>query len=411
MKNSLFPRIVLSQIEKFIKTKDIVVLHGARQVGKTSLLQYLIQQIKNQGQKTYYIDLEHLHFLELLENGVEACINHLKQQGFKLKTNKVYLFIDEIQYLKNPSNFLKLMHDHHSYIKLIISGSSSFEIKNKFQDSLVGRTVNFEIFPLSFEEFLIFKKQNIDLKKTIDTITQTKLKTLFQEYALFGGYPKIVLHNSIEVKEKYLQQIIDTYVRKDIKDLANIKDILKFNKLLQVLAAQSGCLLNIKELANTVGIHKNTIENYLFLLENTYIIKRIYPYANNIRSELFKTPKIFFYDTGLMHMLKFKNLPHVLEGQTFETSIFAELVKYFGLKNINYWRTQDKKEIDFILYTKNNKIIPIEAKLNANNLKKTALNYFIKKYKLNNWYCVSPENQGKSKYYLYPWELKKFYNN
>jgi len=402
MLNQIFPRDILPKIKKYLQTDDIIVLHGARQVGKTSILRYLINELEQKHQKTFYIDLENLQYLELLNSGPQNLIDHLQQQGFNL-TKTLFLMIDEIQYLANPSNFLKIIHDHYPQIKLIVSGSSSFEIKSKFKDSLVGRTINFEIYPLSFSEFLNFHKLKIDLKKTIDSLTTQDLKKFYTEYIFFGGYPKIILTADYTVKADYLQQIIDTYIRKDIKDFANIKDILKFNKLLQVLADQSGKLLNVTELANTVGIVKKTIEHYLFILENTYIIKLVYPYAKNIRSELFKTPKIFFYDTGLMHILKHKTIPKVITGESFETSIFSELIKNFKKENLNYWRTQDKKEIDFII--NENEPIPLEIKLNAVQIKMTALNYFLKKYNLKKWFCVSMEIQNKSKNFLFPWEI------
>ena len=127
---------------------------------------------------------------------------------------KVFVFIDEIQYLKDPSSFLKLIADHQKGIKLIVSGSSSFAIKTKFKDSLAGRTVNFEIFNLSFREFLLFKKYPFEEGKVYTTKKIDELRGLFREYVLFGGYPRIVLTPETERKEKYLQQIIDTYVKK-----------------------------------------------------------------------------------------------------------------------------------------------------------------------------------------------------
>ena len=235
-----------------------------------------------------------------------------------------------------------------------------------------------------------------------------ELKILYREFIIFGGYPKIVLTDDVEKKEKYLQQIIDTYIKSDIRDLANIKHIEKFNKLLSVMAQQSGQMLNVSELANTSRLSRQTVEDYLFILEQTYIIKQVNPFSGNLRSELFKTPKIFFYDTGLMNMLSKKYLPTAIDGQTFETSVFSELNKIFGSRNINYWRTMDKKEIDFIL-TLRDKLIPIEVKINASRLKLTPLKYFSQKYNISNSYCVSiegelPNNTLQLKR-IFPWDF------
>lgn len=412
MEEKLYKRIIFDEISKYFLTNEIIVLHGARQVGKTHLLYFINEHLKKEGLITYYIDLEDSRFLKILDAGVNEFLKHLEEEGFSIDLlkpdEKIFVLIDEIQYLKNPSSFLKLIADHHNKIKLIISGSSSFSIKSKFKDSLVGRTVNFEIFPLSFEEFLEFKeyKINPEILKN-GNLTDKKieeLKIFFKEYALYGGYPKIVLAKEIEIKEKYLQQIIDTYIKKDIGDLAKIKEIEKFNKLTEVLASQSGQMLDVSELSNTCRLSKQTVQNYLFILENTYIIKLVKPYFKNIRSELFKTPKIFFYDTGLAQMLWLKQLQKEIIGSVFETAVFGELVKKYGSENVFYWRTADKKEIDFILKT-GKEILPIEAKLNFEQFDKTAIAYFRDKYKIKNYIVSGLKGEIKSDNFHYPWSL------
>jgi hypothetical protein len=221
---------------------------------------------------------------------------------------------------------------------------------------------------------------------------------------LFGGYPKIALTDETELKEKRLQQIIDTYVKKDIKELANIDNVENFNKLLEILAAQSGQLANIKELAATCKLSVPTIEKYLFILEETYIIKLVRPYSGNIRSEISKMPKIFFYDSGLMQMLWLKSLQKEIIGNVFETSVFSELVKRYKRENIYYWRTKDKKEIDFIIKDKN-KIIPMEVKINFKNASLSAIRYFMENYKLNDYRVIGLDDRENKKGYVYPWEL------
>ncbi len=401
----IYKRQIINEIIKFINEDEIIVLHGARQVGKTHILYWLQNYLKEQGEDVFYIDLEDSRNKKILDLGVEEFIDLLKEEGLSLaKDKKTYVFIDEIQYLKTPSEFLKLIADHHKNIKLVVSGSSSFEIKNKFKDSLVGRTIAFEIFNLSFVEFLTFRDVVYIKENKLTSKKTQELYLMYREYVLFGGYPKIALTRSVEMKEKRLQQIIDTYVRKDIREFANIDNIEVFNKMLEILASQSGQILNITELSNICNISKQTVKKYLFILEETYILKLVRPYHTNLRNEISKTPKIFFYDTGLMQILWLKTLQKEIIGNVFETSIFVELVKKFGKNNIYYWRTKDKKEIDFILKKKKN-ILPIEAKLNFKKGNLKALKYFIEKYNIKNYKVVSLDGDKKTETDTYPWEL------
>jgi hypothetical protein len=382
--STIFNRSIINEITCFLYTDDIIVIHGARQVGKTSILILLQDLLQADDKQIVYIDLEDSRFVRILDKGVEEFIIHLEEQGFDLpgyikNGNKLYVLIDEIQYLANPSSFLKLLADHHRYLKIIVSGSSTFEMKSKFKDSLVGRTVNFEIFPLSFQEFLFFRGIPFVPAKSLTEKKIVELQSLYTEFALYGGYPKIVLTPDIRIKEKYLQQIIDTYIRKDIRDLAEIKYVSKFNNLLETLASQSGNLLNIAELSNTCALSREAIERYLFLLEQTYIIRLVRPFSRNIRSELYKTPKVYFYDTGLMQMLWLKRLQNKLMGPVFETSIFTELVKIYGREQVNFWRTQDKKEIDFIIRF-HEAYLPLETKLHFPRAIPAVLHTFVNTY-------------------------------
>jgi predicted AAA+ superfamily ATPase len=401
----LFRRTAIDEIDKYIATDEIIVLHGARQVGKTSILRLLQDQLRARGETTHFIDLEDSRYVRILDKGVDTFLEHLKEEGIASPAPeaKLFVFIDEIQYLADPSSFLKLVADHHRGIKLIVSGSSSFAIKSKFKDSLVGRTVDFEIYPLSFREFLLFNDYPFPEGKVTTQKKIDELRAKFREFVLYGGYPRIVLAAGTERKEKYLQQIIDTYVKKDIRDLANVKDIDKFNKLLEVLASQSGQMVNVREISNTTRITMPTIEKYLFALENTYVLKLVRPFSKNIRSELFKSPKVFFYDSGLMQMLWLKGLQKEVLGQVFETTVFAELVKRYGREAVFYWRTKDKKEIDFIMRKKDT-LMPIEAKLNFERFSPGAIRYFNSHYGIDHYRVTALNGIPKDRFQIYPWD-------
>ncbi len=396
MKEKIYSRKIVGDIIKYLDSKEIILIYGARQVGKTFLLKYLIENYIPKN--VFYLDLELSNLLELCNKGAENIFKYLVEKGAE-KEKKIFLIIDEIQYMDDPTKFLKIMHDHYPNVKLLVSGSSTFEIKKKFKESLAGRTVNFELYPLSFEEFLMFKGKNYKLSKENTVATNSELIDLAEEYIRFGGYPKIVLENSEEKKQVYLSQIINTYVRKDIRDIGNIRNISTFNKLLEVLASQSGKLLNVLEISNTLKISRETVLEYLDLLENTFIIKRITPFYKNLRSELSKNPKIFFLDTGMMHLLWLKEFPRVVLGDAFETFVFLELMK--SNKEINFWRTTNKQEIDFII--KNKELHAVEVKYNFQNMNNSSLRFFSEKYKCKTTTIgLKGEKRGK-----YIWEFLK----
>lgn len=413
---TIFRRQVMDEIDHYLQTDEVIVLQGARQVGKTSILLYIQRQLQEQGQRVTYIDLEDSRFVAILDRGVSEFITYLREEG-QLVDNlvqqgkKLFVMIDEIQYLDNPSSFLKLIADHHRYLKLIVSGSSSFAMKNKFRDSLVGRTIHFEIFPLSFQETLLFRGINFQ-SGLPNTIKKTaELKALYQEYALFGGYPKVVLTPEVEMKERYLQQILDTYVRKDIHDLAEVRDVNRFNRLLEILASQSGNLLNLTELSNTCGLAFQTVERYLFLLEQTYVLRLVRPFSRNLRSEITKTPKIFFYDTGLMQTLWLKRLQKEVLGPVFETSLFAELIKCLGAEQVYYWRNTNKQEIDFIVRQPDH-LLALEAKLQFPRSIPTMLSNFAENTPLelplpasNEYFVIGLQGEPTTIHMRYPWQV------
>ncbi len=412
--NKLYKRKIIVPISKFLDSKEIIVLHGARQVGKTSIMLYLIDELKNKENNVFYFDLEISRYLELINSGFEALYEYLLAKGYK-KGEKASVFIDEIQYLTDPSGFLKLFHDNYGAdIKLIVSGFSSFEIKSKFKNSLAERTVNFEIWPLDFEEFLLFKNKEYNLSvKNQPVAIQKELAELYKEYATYGGYPQVIMTADVEKKEAYLSQIIDTYIKKDIRDLASIRNIEKFNKLIQTLAAQSGKLLNVLELANTVGLARKTIEEYLFLLENTYVVKLVRPYHKNLRSELFKTPKVYLIDHGIANLLVHKTFLRLnaTGGNIFETAVFSDLIKNYKKSAVYFWRTAAKQEVDFVIDLAG-KIIPIEVKLNVNSAKLNNLKLFIKEYGCGEGFVIflegdysAPKENIKL---IYPWEIINF---
>lgn len=399
----IYKRSIIDSLTPYIGDETIIVLYGARQVGKTHILFYLRTYLSERGKKIVYYDLEYPELLADLNKGASVFLSDLQGKGY-VPGEEIFVLIDEIQYLDHPSSFLKIVADHYKNIHLIVSGSSTFDIKSKFTDSLVGRSIAFEIFPLSFEEFLRFKETGYALPDVKSPSGILALIELYKEFIVFGGYPKVVLEGSQEKKKAYLLQMIDTYIRKDVRDLANVEDIKKFNSLLFVLASQSGQLLDMKALSSESGISFPTLQKYLAILEETFVIRLVTPYSKSPAVEISKNPKIFFYDSGLQSLLWLKNFQKTLLGNVFETNIFGELVKKFGRHVIHYWRTKTHQEIDFIVHT-DTVLLPLEVKINFQQFSAQAMKLFRKKYNVDHGNVIGLMGEKPSEIGLFPWEI------
>jgi len=400
----LITRQKLNEILEWLHGDRIILIVGSRQVGKTSMIFLIIQNLLNsQRDNIFYFDLEDFDILNLLDSGVNNFIKYLKSRGADLN-RKIYIFLDEVQYLKNPSKILKLLSDHYKNIKIIASGSSTLDIKRKFHDSLVGRKVVFEINTLRFDEFLLFKDRedlydilkNFNLRNFLDLkiseleqildIYMKEFESEFNEYVIFGGYPAVVLEKNIEKKKVLLNEIHSSYVRKDIGQLFSIENVSRFNDLVKFLSLQAGSLLNYNNLCSNLRTTYITLEKYLFILQNTFIIKLVRPWYTNKNKELVKMPKVYFYDSGLRNLIikNFQNLDlRVDTGFLVENYFFSSTNSIIrSYEDIKFWRTKSGNEVDFIVESDTG-IIPIEVKFqNAKvNSLPSGLNSFILNYK------------------------------
>lgn len=353
----MFKRKIIESILPVLYTHDVILFYWARQVWKTTLMEILQQDyIKN---RSCFIDLEDFNVLNILNQWPTIFIEYLKSAYNRKEDEDFTVFIDEIQYLDEPTSLLKYTHDHFKHIKLIVSGSSTLEIRQKFKDSLAWRLFKFDINPLNFEEFLVFKgKENLakQIWKNIEfDIINKELKFFYQEYLLFWGYPKIALTNWIDEKKRYLKQLYDSYIQKDIKDIWKIKDVETFNRCLKILASQIGNLVNLSEISGKIWISLALLKEWMFILENTFITKRVSPRSWNIRGELVKTPKLFFIDNWIRN---YCINDFSISWELFENSFFMYINNAHKAENIHYFRTKEKQEIDFILDD-----IPYELKL------------------------------------------------
>ena len=290
-----------------------------------------------------------------------------------------------MQYAANPSNFLKYLYDtYENKVKIIATGSSAFYINRDFKDSLAGRKKIFELYTLSFEEFLIFKgheKLISDLhelrkKPTYISLNKHLLQALFEEYLTFGGYPQVVLQKSNEDKKELLQELVNSYMRKDVLE-SNLKDELKFFQLTRILAAQSGDLVNQHNLGDHLKLSGGAIDNYLYLLRKCFHIHLLPPKHGNVIKEIVKMPKVYFNDLGMRNILlkQFDNLEERLDkGHLIENYVYTRLRDLKGLDSLYFWRTADGNEVDFIIEKDMDKGIAYEVKYSESQ-------YKISKYK------------------------------
>lgn len=394
---SLIKRDILPEIMKWIPKKEAIILVGSRQVGKTCLLYLLVQHLgekmKIAPEDIFYLDLERLDNLEMLNAGADNLMDFINEQS--PKNTKKYVFIDEIQYLDNPSNVLKILVDHYSdRIKLFATGSSALTIKKKFKDSLVGRKITFEVYSLNFREYLVFKKErrlgsilakydSLSYLKPMSDISHNKILNHYLEYSLFGGYPAVVLLNEYSEKKKYLEDIYTSYVRKDINAVFSLENITGFNRMVKLLALNIGNLINIQEVSKEVGLARQTVEKYFSILENTYICRFIQPYFTNKKKEIVKMSKVYFYDTGLRNRIinDFRKIEDRVDaGALMENTVFKNLLKRAETKeNIKFWRMKYGVEVDFIIDEE--RVVPIEVKIKETTTVPAGISSFLNSYK------------------------------
>jgi predicted AAA+ superfamily ATPase len=319
---------------------------------------------------------------------------------------RIFLLIDEIQYLDDPTNFLKFLYDEYEYnVKVVATGSSAFYIDTKFNDSLAGRKRIFQLYPLSFNEFLVFKRQEKITSEITYQVSEpsyvsdyaTNTYTLLLEYLTYGGYPAVVLEKDKEEKKWLLNELKNSYLRRDIIESGVDKEN-KFLMLVQILADQIGNLVNSKELGNTLGLDHKTVKRYLYILEKCFHIDLIKPFYRNLRKELTKMPKVYFNDIGLRNAIlgKFDNpMYRIDKGALLENFVYNQLrIKHNQAQNlgIKYWRTADGNEVDFIIEESFNTGYALEVKWNCKQFKPTKYKKFKTAYPDYELNCLDSKN-------------------
>ncbi len=340
-------REIQKHIEKqFFKGKAIVI-YGARQVGKTTLVKILQEKYN----KALYINCDEIDMRQALQDKTST---ELKS----LFGNNNLIIIDEAQRVKNIGLTIKLIVDNYPELQIIATGSSSFELSGEIKEPLTGRKYEFFLYPFSYKELL-------------QLYSKIEFKRLLELRIIYGMYPSIVDSNNVSE----LKLLADSYLYKDIFQYQNIKNSELLMRLLQALALQIGNEVSYNELASIVGVDKNTIISYINILEKAFIIFRLQPFSRNIRNELKKMRKIYFYDTGIRNaLINNLNLLSLRQdaGALFENFMIAERIKFNSNSQLNKnyycWRTHTQKEIDY-LEEFNGVIKAFEFKFNKQALK------------------------------------------
>ncbi|OQX54486.1 MAG: hypothetical protein B5M48_00750 [Candidatus Omnitrophica bacterium 4484_213] len=400
------------KIRKYLAKPEILAVIGARQSGKTTLLKEIFKSLKG----AVYIDFEDRDILKLFNNDIKSFYNLYAREA-------KYLFIDEFQYAKEGGQKLKYLYDTYK-TKIIISGSSALDLTHQAVKYLVGRIFLFHLFPFNFSEFiayrnsLLYKNIYLDIKKKIDEYLYNKRKSppivskevikevnkYYGEYAVFGGYPRVVLAKNTDEKITVLKNIYGTYFLREIRDILQLSSEEELQKLIKALSIQTGSMVVYKELGQIASLNYNNLIKHLNILEKTFVVKKILPFCKNKRIEIAKSPKVYFLDNGFRNVSinNFQKLEERIDrGNLNENFVAGQLLK--KEYNINYWRTRSDAEVDFVTEAKGRSIaIEVKSTLNSNKTSRALMN-FKEKYSPHKTIIVS-EN-----YFLFDRKKNNFF--
>ncbi|WP_051408454.1 ATP-binding protein [Sediminibacterium sp. C3] len=367
------PRIVQTQIESKIGQQKVILLYGTRRTGKTTIIEKVVQKYSKDAMLLHGEDMQISNILQ----------NRTISNYQKLTSGKKIIIIDEAQAIPEIGKILKLLIDTVKGITVIATGSSSFDLVNSAGEPLVGRNFEFYLFPIAQVEL-----------STIENFIETNQN--LEERLVYGSYPELWHLNTTQEKETYLKQMVNSYLLKDLLSFENIKGADILFKLLQMLAWQLGSQVSTVELASHLQINKATVERYLDLLSKVFIIYPLTGYSNNLRKEVTKSKKWYFFDNGIRNALinNFSPLDQRNDiGQLWEQYILSERIKFNRYNNYQpqyyFWRTYDGQEID-LLELNNGHLQALECKWKDSKAKVPVA--FAKAYPEANFSIVNKDN-------------------
>ena len=386
----MIQRYQISEIEAHLKQKEITIIIGARQVGKTTIMQMLQKQILD-GTPSIWFNLDFESDLAKLKTQNQL----LARIDLEFGGKKGVVFIDEIQRKENAGLFLKGIYDTRPDLKFVVSGSGSLELKEKIVESLAGRKRMFEIQTLSFFEFLDFRTQYRYTQQLPQWIAleEEQAQIYLDEFIQFGSYPAVVLSQGEAEKRMVLQEIIQSYLLRDMSSFIPASSLSSYAQLMKVTALQAGYPIKYAALSQYVQISAPTVKDYLWYMEQTYFVRRSVPYFTNALKEIVKEPCFYFADMGVLSSQRNNNQAEIGPGKgfLFQNFVHNELYGLIQGQNaqLKYWRTKDKAEVDIVLEI-GSELIPCEVKYtHAKNAKPTrSLMSFIDMYKPKRAYLI-----------------------
>lgn len=357
-------RTVLEEVRRDLRREEIAFLAGPRQAGKTTIMKIIQDELLATGEKTLFLSLDNEYDRAYFISQQSL----LKKVELELGGGPGFVFIDEIQRLEDAGIFLKGIQDMGLPYKFIVSGSGSVDLKAKIKESMLGRKRIYEVVPLSLLEFANFKTgyRYADHLPDFFALEKGRSADLLLEYLNYGGYPRVALETESREKLRVMDEIYQGYISKDIAYLLHVEKIEAYGQLMKTLADQAGKIINYSELAATLGLSLPTVKNYCWYAEETYILRRITPFFRNIRSEISKSPSVYFSDLGFRNYALgvLGNLQRADDlGFAFQNLVYLiirEKVRWSGAQ-IHFWRTKSKTEIDFVIDT-GRSVIPVEVK-------------------------------------------------
>lgn len=371
----IIEREIYAKIKSVLGSREAIIITGMRRVGKTTLLKYIFDNLSSANK--IFLDLENpVNQQYFEEKNYEKILDNFKFLGLDA-IEKGYVFLDEIQFVKNAASVVKYLSDNHD-IKFFLSGSASFYLKNLFSESLAGRKYIFELFPLSFKEFLALKGIKIFIPAPSEQITEAMFSAInlyYDEYLSYGGFPGVVKKDSIQEKTMALDDIFSSYFQMEVQYLGDFRKTNTVRDLMLLLMQRTGSRLDVQKLSSELGVSRPTVSEYVSFLESTYFIKLVSPFSRNRDSEIRRSRKFYLCDTGLIN--RFAKLH---EGLLFENAVFSAL-RLGG--EVNYYQKKSGAEIDFVL----DKKYAFEVKINPrkqdlNKLRNIANELKIKDYKI-----------------------------